>query len=85
VSVLSPKASSSASSLISASIILSITFPSSTSVPASLIRSHWSSVKEKPLSIALISTKFVKPFSDIKLEFDTNFSLNAQNLGLIFC
>jgi len=46
---------------------------------------HWSSVKGKPLSVALIFTKFVKPFSDIKLEFDINFSSNAQNLGLIFC
>lgn len=49
-----------------------------------LIFIHWSSVKEKSLSIESIFIKFVKLFIDIKLELDTDFSLSAQNLGLIF-
>jgi hypothetical protein len=45
---------------------------------------YWSSVKEESLSIAYISTMFVKLFIDIYLEFDVNFSLSAQILRLIF-
>ena len=45
---------------------------------------HWSSVKEKSLSIESISTRFVKLFIDVKLDLDIDFSLSAQNLSLIF-
>lgn len=45
---------------------------------------HRSSVKEESLSIASISTTFVKLFSNIKLEFKVDFSLSAQILSLIF-
>jgi hypothetical protein len=45
---------------------------------------HWSSVKGKSSSIESISTRFVKLFIDIKLDFDIDFSLSAQNLSLIF-
>ena len=39
---------------------------------------HWSSVKDKSLSIASIFTKFVKLFIDLKLDFDIDFSLSAN-------
>jgi hypothetical protein len=49
-----------------------------------VIAIHWLSVKKESLSIEYIPTKFVKLFSDVKLEFDIDFSLSAQDLGLIF-
>jgi hypothetical protein len=49
-----------------------------------MIELHWSSVKEESLSITSISAKFVKLNIDIKLKFDIDFYLSAQNFGLIF-